>query len=109
MDFIWQTRDRRGREVKFIAAGQGHILRKHDYMAELMEEVRQAIEHPDVVARNARYPRRENHYRRIPVTGKWIKVVVKYRPVEPQGTWAGEIVTAYPVPRPKSKEAKPWP
>ena len=109
MSFIWRTRDRNGREVVFAVAGQDHILNKHDDMAEFMGDVRLAIEHPDFVARDARYPRRENHYRRIPTTGNWIKVVVKYRPVTPQGTWEGEVVTAYHVPRPKSKEAKLWP
>lgn len=109
LDFIWQTRDRRGREIAFTAAGQDHILNKDADMAELIEEIRLAIEQPDQVARDARYPRRENHYGRIPATGRWIKVVVKHHPVEPQGTWAGEVVTAYPVPRPKPKEARLWP
>jgi hypothetical protein len=106
---IWRTGDRHAREVVFTTARQDHILDEHDDMAELMDDVRVAIEQPDLVTRDARYARRENHYRRIPSTGGWIKVVVNYRPVPPQGTWEGEIITAYHVPRPVAKEAKQWP
>ena len=38
-----------------------------------------------------------------------MKVVVNYRPVPPQGTWEGEVITAYHARRPKSKEAQLWP
>jgi hypothetical protein len=106
---IWRTGDWNGREVAFTTAAQDHILEKHDDMAEFQANVRMAIELPDLVTRDARYGRRENHYRRIPSTGGWVKVVVNYRPVPPQGAWNGEVITAYHVPRPKPKEAKLWP
>jgi hypothetical protein len=62
-----------------------------------MDEVRAAVEHSDLVVRDVGYPHREIHYRRTPSGQGWIRVVVNYRPVPPQGTWAGEIITAYRV------------
>lgn len=105
----WQTQDRNGREVAFTQSAHDHILDEHDDMADKLDDVRIAIERPDLVTRDVRYGRRENHYWRIPTTGRWIKVVINYRPVPPQGTWEGEVITAYRVPRPNPKEAKLWP
>jgi hypothetical protein len=34
----------------------------------------------------------------------FLKVVVQYRPVPPQGTWAGEVITAYRGKKRKSRE-----
>ena len=73
-------------------------------MADRLDEVRISIEQPDYVTRDPRYHHREIHYRRTPSGKGWIRVVVEYRPVPPQGTWAGEIITAYRVERRKGKE-----
>jgi hypothetical protein len=73
-------------------------------MADRMDDVRDAIEHPDFVAQDVRYHHREVHYRRVPSGQSLLKVVVQYRPVPPQGTWAGEVITAYRVKKRKSRE-----
>jgi hypothetical protein len=51
-----------------------------------------------------RYYHREIHYRRVASGQGFLKVVVQYRPVPPQGTWAGEVITAYRVKKRKSRE-----
>jgi hypothetical protein len=74
-----------------------HILSEHDGMENRFEEVRNAVERPDVVTQDRVYHRRENHYRVTQSQPPLLKVVVHYRPVPPQGTWAGEVITAFPV------------
>jgi hypothetical protein len=106
MEEIWRTSDRRGREVVLTSAYRDHILQEHDEMIDRLDEVRTAVEQPDIVTRDVKYRHRENHYRREPSGQGWLKVVVHYRPVPPQGTWAGEVITADPVKRPNSKEAQ---
>jgi hypothetical protein len=101
---IWRTRDRAGREVVLTSTGLDHILRRHDDMRSLLEEVRSIIEQPELVTRDLEYRHRENHYGRSSFDQPWIKVVVQYRPIPPQGTWAGEVITAYPVKRRDPKE-----
>ena len=106
---IWRTHDYRGRVVILTLEGRDHIVPKRSTMADRLGDVRLAIGRPTLVARDVTYPRRENHYHRTPDGQGWLKVVVKYRPIPPQGTWQGEVVTAYPVDHPKRKEAPLWP
>lgn len=106
---LWRTRDRLGREVVFTSEARNHILERHDDMADRLSEIRSVVERPDYVTQDADYPHRENHYRRTPSGRRFIKVVVEYRPVPPQGTWAGAVVTAHISRKPKRKEALLWP
>jgi hypothetical protein len=101
---IWRTRDRAGHEVILASAGLDHILQGHDEIADRLDEVRTTIEQPDFVTRDARYHHRENHYRRMKPGRGLLKVVVQYRPVPPQGTWVGEVITAYRAKKLKSSE-----
>ena len=106
---IWRTQDRAGREVVLTSAGLDYILRRHDDMSSRLDEVRLTIEQPELVTRDVEYRHRENHYGRSSFDHPWIKVVVQYRPVSPQGTWTGEVITAYPVKRRDPKEERlPW-
>src|SRR4051812_49839836 len=89
---IWQTTDRLGRGVIFTPAARAHILKRHADIAVRLDEVRTAFDRPDLVTRDREFSHRENHYRRTPSHRGWVKVVVNYRPVPPQGTWAGEVV-----------------
>ena len=73
-------------------------------MADRLDDVRAAIEHPDFVAQDVRFHHREAHYRQLASGQGFLKVVVQYRPVPPQGTWAGEVITAYRVKKRKSRE-----
>jgi hypothetical protein len=109
VDEIWRMRDRAGREVVLTSAGLNHILRQHNDMPSRLDEVRSTIEQPELVTRDVEYRHRENHYGRSSFDQLWIKVVVQYRPVPPQATWAGEVITAYPVKRRDPKEESlPW-
>jgi hypothetical protein len=106
---IWRTRDRLGREVALTEGRRDHILSKHPELAGRLGEARATVEGPDFVTRDAADPRREHHYRRTPSGRAWIKVVVNERPVPPQGTWAGEVITAYRTERVDPEEAPLWP
>jgi hypothetical protein len=106
---IWRTSDRLGREVICTTDSHNHILGKHDVMADRLDAIRPAIEQPSYITRDADYPHRENYYRRTPSGRRFIKVVVEYRPVPPQGTWTSEVITAYLSRKIKRKEAQLWP
>jgi hypothetical protein len=101
---IWRTQDRLGREVFFSPAGRNHILRKHDDMASRLSSVRTTIEQATAITRDLKYRRRENHYWQTAPGKTWINVVVQYRPVPPQGTCEGEIITAHRVKEPDPQE-----
>jgi hypothetical protein len=101
---IWTTHDRLKRDVVLLAKGVGHIRERHGSMADRLDEIRIAVEQPDLVTRAIDYERRENHYRRRPSGKAWTKVVVQYRPVPPQGTWRGEVITAFRVGNPDPEE-----
>jgi len=106
---IWRVADRVGRPVALTEDGWLHIVERHDDLAGREDDVRAAVERPDLVRRDAVYVRRENHYRRFRPEDPWLKVVVNYRPrPEPTG-WAGEVVTAYETTQLPPKEEPLWP
>jgi hypothetical protein len=106
---IWRTQDRAGRYVLLSSAARDHILQRHADIEDRLEDVRAAIEQPNFVTRDIRYDRREISYRRSPSGQGWIRVVVNFRPVPPQGTWAGEVITAYRVDERNLQEVQLWP
>ena len=80
-------------------------------MAGREAEVRAAVEAPEFVDRDATHPRREIFYRQTE-TDRWrTRVVVTFLPAPPQGTWAGEVITAHRigVQRRNPKEQRLWP
>jgi hypothetical protein len=98
-----------GREVIFTSARRDHVLQRHSDMADRLDEVRSAIEQPDLITRDREYARRQVHYRRTPSGRGFIRVVVNYRPVPPQGTWAGEVIIAHRVNERDMEEVQLWP
>ena len=78
-------------------------------MAGRESEVKDAVESPAVVTRDADFPRRECCYRRTPSGRLWTKVVVNYVPVPPHGARAGRVVTAYRTARIDPTEEPLWP
>ena len=109
MDEIWQGQDRFERKVTLTPQRQEHIFIEHSDMEDRLDYVRLTVEQPNFVTRDRRYPHRENFYRSEPAGSRWIEVVVHYRPVPPQGTWEGEVITAYHLKRRKIKEVPLWP
>ena len=109
MATVWRTRDRLGRAVVVTEADWQHIVAQRAPAVPSLGDIRAAVETPDVVNADARYPRRENHCRRAGAAGSYLKVVVAYRPVPPQGTWAGRVVTAYHTGTFPQKEQNLWP
>jgi hypothetical protein len=106
---VWRTQDRLGREVVLNEVRLAHILDEHPELTNRLVDVRAAVEAPDFVNRDVRHAHRENHYRRRDSDTSWLKVVVHYRPISPQGTWAGEVITAYPNDLVDKKETRLWP
>ncbi len=78
---VWRTRDRRGRVVVLTEADLAHL--------------RATVEIPHVSTRDAQYTSRACHDWRTAPYRLWLKVVVHHCPVPPQGTWAGQVITAY--------------
>ena len=106
---VWRARDHLGRVVILSPTGLDHIQVRHDELSGRMGEIRAAVEHPDFVTRDRQRDHRECFYCRTPSGPEFIEVVIYYRPVPPQGTWEGEIITAYHVDEPEPKEAALWP
>ena len=111
MAVIKRLRDRAGREVVLTEARWAHILREHNELAGRRAEIRATVELPEFVSADADNAHRENHYRRLGPNEPFLKVVVHYRPVPPQGTWEGEVITAHQVGtrRVKRREQQLWP
>ncbi len=72
-------------------------------------EVRVAVEDPDRVTRDVDFSQRECFYRTWLPGRLMLMVVVHYRPVPPQGTWLGSVITAYSVGLVKRQEVQRWP
>jgi hypothetical protein len=92
---LWRARDWLGRDVALTEAGLAHILDKHPEMIDYLNDVRATIAAPDFSTQDKRYRPRACLYRRMMPNEPRTKVVVHYRPAPPQGSWAGEIITAY--------------
>lgn len=73
-------------------------------MAGHLNDVQTTVEAPEVVTRDTEYMHREVYYRRPTGRQLFLRVVVLYRPVPPQGAWTGEVVTAYQTARVDRKE-----
>jgi hypothetical protein len=86
-----------------------HIRARHDEFADRLDDIRSTVERPDFVTRDRLRDHRECFYREETPGEGLIKVVVHYRPIPPQGTWTGEIITAFPVGLYRFKEVKLWP
>ena len=107
MAVIERFRDRAGREVVLTDAGRAHILGRRPRMAGQLDQIPAAVETSEVVTRDRKYPRRENHYRRM--GDLYLKVVVNYGPVPPDGTQQGTVITAHPVREIDPREDWLWP
>lgn len=106
---LWRTRDWLGREVALTEAALAHILDRHPRMAARLFEIRETVESPRQVTRDATRQHREIAYRRPSPNRSDLRVVIHYRPVPPQGTWVGRIITAHPAERIDPKEEPLWP
>ncbi len=109
MAAIWRIRDRLGREVVLTEMRWQHMRYRHQDMAQRLADVRAVIENPDVVTVDADFGHRQNSYRRFGTSRLFVKVVVHYRPVPPQGMRVGEVITAYTTQRIAAKENALWP
>jgi len=105
---IWQTVDRDGRTVTLTEADWAHILDEHREMVGRDPDIHRTVERPNFVTRDATHAHGENSYLRVAPGPLYLKVVVRYRPVPPQGTWAGRIITAYPTKQVKGEQHL-WP
>jgi len=85
-----------------------HIAGGHEEMEAYVEDIRRTIENPAQVNRDVDYAQRECHYGPIDAGRRRLKVVVHYRPIPPQGTWVGEVITAYPAREVDPKEEPLW-
>lgn len=98
-----------GREVALTSAAWMHIMAEHGELAGRVADIRAAVESPEIVTRDRIRAHREVHYRRTRSGHHWLRVVVNYGPVPPQGTWAGTVITAHVIREPERKEVRIWP
>jgi hypothetical protein len=89
--------------------GRDHILRRHADIADRLDEVRTVVAQADFITQDSDYARREIHYRRTRSGQGWMRVVVNYRPIPPQGTWSGEVITAFRVNQRDVQKVQLWP
>jgi hypothetical protein len=108
LEEIWRIQDYLGQEVVLTEVRREPIVSEHSELVRQLADVRHTLEQPDQVRRDRKFAHRENSYKRKPSGKRWMKVVVHYRPVPPQGTWVGEIVTAYDVEEPEPLEVLLW-
>jgi hypothetical protein len=71
--------------------------------------VRVELEQADAVVRDAVYLHREIHLAALGKPELPVRVVVHDHPVAPDGTWVGEIVTAFRGRPPKAGGMRRWP
>lgn len=110
MATIWRTVDRIGRRVRLTDDDWAHIMDRHaDEMTGREADVRLAVETPDHIHAAAEHAHREVFYRSFGPERPMLRVVVHYRPVPPQGTWSGHVITAHPTFRSKRGEQPRWP
>ena len=98
-----------GREVSLTAARSAHIVGQHPDMVGRLANVRATVEAPEAVTRDRTYPNREVHYRRPPGELRYVRVVVRYLPVPPDGTFVGEVITAHWIGMVEQRETHVWP
>lgn len=99
-----------GREVELADHGCAHSMDRHaEELARSEADVRLTVLAPDHVNADAEHAHREVCYRSFGPGRPMLRIVVHYRPVPPQGTWAGEIITAHPIGRSKRGEQRRWP
>lgn len=110
MATIWRVGDREGRRVRLTDDGWAHILERHaDEMTGREADVLRTVEAPDLVNADVAHAHREVCYRSFGPGRPMLRVVVHYRPIPPQGTWSGEVITAHPTFRSKRGEPRRWP
>ena len=108
MAVIWETVDRLGRLIALDDAAWTHVVLEYEYMANRVQEVRDALTFADEVVHDKTFAHREIHYRDKGSGSRWLRVVVHYRPRNPAG-WMGEVVTAHIVSHRSPRELPVWP
>lgn len=108
MAAIWETVDRFGRSVSLSESRWDHIVAARSPHLLSPDAIRGIIEFPAEITLDADYAHRECFYSDR-TFGLGLKVVVQFRPVSPQGTWVGAVITAYPSKAIKRTETRRWP
>lgn len=108
MTTIWETTDRFGRRVELTEERWSHIVDQRGGQPPTQDDIRRALEDPIRVTIDATFAHRECFYAEC-APSRMVKVVVHFRPVPPQGTWRGAVVTAYPERKVKPGEVQRWP
>ncbi len=108
MTGIWETVDRFGRAVSLSEERWNHIVAARGRQGPSLDAIREAIETAAEITFDADYAHRECFYSNRSL-GASLKVVVQYRPVPPQGAWAGTVITAHPARAVKRRETRRWP
>ncbi len=106
---IWSTTDRLGRLVVLSDAGWQHIYRRHGDTVEDPEMVKAVIQGAERIVADAVYPHRSIHVAALGNPSLPMRVVVHYRPEPPDGTWIGDVVTAFRGRPPKDGGRTQWP
>src|SRR4051812_47583935 len=103
---IFEVTDPRGYKVKCSETAWQHILGNRSYMVSWIDEIKAAIEQPNMgIYQDVDFSDREIYYMlRMKGKDRYLKVVV-----EIQGSKAGTVVTAFPTYTPKAGEKLIWP
>jgi len=106
MPSVFEVTDPRGCKVTCPETAWQHILSGRPWMASWLDDIKTAIEKPDMgIYQDVDFSDREVYYRfRLKGKDRYLKVVVTM-----VSTNQGEVVTAFPTYTPKAGEKLIWP
>ena len=110
---VLRCTDRWGREIVLTdECWNGHILPDRAILRGLESRLEVVLTDPYRVRRDATNPSRECFYRHRTLPGMprlFLKVVVEFRPIGPNGVLDGSDITAFPTNHFKTGEQQIWP
>ena len=89
MDNLFEIRDKTGRKIRLTKRQWSHLSKKHPYMKNYLEEIKETLIHPD---KAIKYPDKGYYYKNYKYLKKpncFVLVIVKYLNGE------GFIITSY--------------
>jgi len=89
MKIIFEIIDKTGRRIRLTKKQWSHMMRRHSYMIEYIEEIKETLQNPDKIKNYYDKGYYYKHYKYLKAPNRFILVVVKFLNGE------GFVVTSY--------------